>query len=244
MISEPGKAKQDRILVVDDDPLVLASLKAVLVGEGYTAQTASSGEEALALLARDTQDLMIVDIRMKQVNGIEVLKHVKARWPETEVILLTAYQTVDSAIEAIRYGAYDYLLKPCNPEHLKIVIRRGLEKKQADLERRSTTAYLQTLVSSLPLGLAVFDAHGILQMLNPLADRLLGGIGAKPGQPLGAFLEHCPREIKDTLKSLLPRSQDEFPGNQQREAHSNGLRIRSVVCPLGTLLLLEAQTEP
>lgn len=244
IIYQPAQSEPARVLVVDDDPLVLASLRTVLSGEGHRVATASSGEEALSFLNREGQDLVVVDIRMESMNGLEVLKHVKARWPTTVVILLTAYQTVNSAVEAIHYGAYDYLLKPCNPEHLKIVIQRGLEKKKTEQDYRRMLDLLQKIVSCLPLGVVVLDKKGTLVLLNPVAERLLGVNGSRLGQSFGTVLEELPADLKEVLLPLLAEG-PAGTGADMRESETagNGLRIQTRSCPMGTLLLLDEQAR-
>jgi len=245
LISQTAENEPARLLVVDDDPLVLASLKTVLSGEGYRVSTASSGEEALSLLNREAQDLLVVDIRMEPMNGVEVLKHVKARWPATEVILLTGYQTVSSALEAIRYGAYDYLLKPCNPEHLKIVIQRGLEREKAGKDYRQMLDLLQKIVSRLPQGVVLLGSRGTLLLLNPVAERLLGMNGSHLGQSFETILEEIPGDLKGILQSILAEAAGAVTSNpQESETSGNGLHIRTISSSTGTLLLLDEQAQP
>lgn len=116
------------ILAVDDDAVACALLQEVLQQEGYHVSTATSGQEAIRLAQDGLFDLAIVDIHMPDVDGIEVLKAVKRTNAHMPVLIITAFSSMDTAIEAIRQGAYDYLSKPCKMEELKLTVKRALEQ--------------------------------------------------------------------------------------------------------------------
>ncbi|MFO7783762.1 MAG: response regulator [Thermodesulfobacteriota bacterium] len=116
-LSDPGR-KDFRILVVDDELIVRDSLKDWLEDVGFRVETASSGPEALERLGRDAFDLLLVDIKMPGMDGVEVLRRAREAIPDLTVIMITAYATVDTAVEAMKIGALDYLTKPFNPETL------------------------------------------------------------------------------------------------------------------------------
>jgi len=118
------------LLIADDDPVALALLAEVLTGEGYAVRSASSGSECLRLAESQSFDLAVVDLRMPDVNGLEVTRRLSALQPGTPVIILTAFATIDTAIEAIRQGASDYLSKPFRMEQLILVVRRILESRR------------------------------------------------------------------------------------------------------------------
>jgi DNA-binding NtrC family response regulator len=117
------------LLVVDDQTSIRESMLITFRREGYEVQAAESGERALEILERRPFDLVITDLRMSGIDGIEVLKRVKEMAPNTEVVVMTAYGTIEGAVEAIKRGAYDYLTKPFQPEELTLVARRALERK-------------------------------------------------------------------------------------------------------------------
>ena len=119
--------KNRRILVVDDDDSLRRVTQVQLEDEGYTVVTAAGGDEALAVLIRKPQDLVITDLSMPGISGVELLKRIRSEYPETIVILVTAFGTVESAVEAMRFGAYDYITKPVNPEQLRHAVARALE---------------------------------------------------------------------------------------------------------------------
>jgi len=119
-----------RILVVDDDRILRTLLEENLTGQGYEVDTASSGEKAVAMLARHPYNLVITDLVMKEMGGLEVLRRAKEFDSKIIVFVLTGYGELDSAVEALRAGAEDYLLKPYNAEELYMRIARVLEKQE------------------------------------------------------------------------------------------------------------------
>ena len=119
-----------RILVVDDEKSMRDFLSIFLKKEGYSVATAEDGEKAIQLLQKDIYDLVLTDIRMPRRNGLDVLKMVKETSPETVVLIITAFASTETAVEAMKRGAYDYISKPFQIEEVKLVIRNALEKKQ------------------------------------------------------------------------------------------------------------------
>jgi heterodisulfide reductase subunit A len=116
-LGDPGR-KEFRVLVVDDERIVRDSLKDWLEDVGFGVDTAASGEEALDRLEHDPFDLLLVDIKMPGMDGVEVLRRTRESHPDLTVIMITAYATVDTAVEAMKIGALDYLTKPFDPERL------------------------------------------------------------------------------------------------------------------------------
>jgi DNA-binding NtrC family response regulator len=117
---------RNRILVVDDDPLIRGSLFEMLRGQRYDVEMASDGSEAMDHLRRRAFQLVITDWKMPQVDGVSLLSHIKSHYPDVNVILITGFGSVSSAVEAIRQGAFDYLTKPIQPEELEETITRAL----------------------------------------------------------------------------------------------------------------------
>jgi DNA-binding NtrC family response regulator len=117
------------VLVVDDESGIRESMTILFRREGYEVKAVDSGEGAVEILEREPFDLVITDLRLTGMSGIEVLQRVKKTSPETEVVVMTAYGTIEGAVEAIKKGAYDYLTKPFQPEELTLVAGRALERK-------------------------------------------------------------------------------------------------------------------
>jgi DNA-binding response OmpR family regulator len=134
-----------RILVVDDDESVRVTLAAVLASEGYRVESAANGAEAVAIADRAEFDLLLTDLCLDDIDGVQVLVEVHRRWPDCVSILLTGYASIDSAIAALRNGAYDYLCKPCPAADLLATVARGLERRQ--LAREAKVYFRQLEVS-------------------------------------------------------------------------------------------------
>ncbi len=117
----------EEILVVDDEPQMLIAVEETLRRKGYRITTAGSGAEALCRIKERYFHLVLTDMRMPEISGLELLKKTRSLLPQIPVILLTAYGTIQNAVEAMKHGAYDYLVKPFSAESLEAVVRRALE---------------------------------------------------------------------------------------------------------------------
>lgn len=117
------------VLLVDDEAIIRKTLAGKLSDEGFTVLTADGGASALAFLATTTINLVITDLMMEGMNGIQILEAVKAHNPDIAVIILTGYGELNSAIDALRLGADDYLLKPCDLNELLFRMHKCLEKQ-------------------------------------------------------------------------------------------------------------------
>lgn len=137
--------EKGRILIIDDDEIVRKSCERILSPEGFLIISAKDGKEGLKLLSKKTFDLVLTDLRMPDMDGIEVLKKVKEIGPDIEVIVITGYGTIKSAIEAIRHGAYDYIEKPFSPEELLNVVERSIERRNLILENTRLRQEVQAL---------------------------------------------------------------------------------------------------
>jgi DNA-binding NtrC family response regulator len=115
------------ILVVDDDKLANEFFSVTLKRAGYDVDSVYSGEDAFDAISTDSYDIVVTDLKMKGMDGIELLKSIKKSQPETVVILVTAYGTVDNAVNAMKIGAYDFLLKPVTPDALEMLVARAAE---------------------------------------------------------------------------------------------------------------------
>lgn len=125
---------KDKILVADDEKSMRELLDIMLKKEGYKITLASNGEEVVKLIEKDIFDLALVDIRMPRQDGISVLKKIKTVSPETIVIMMTAFASADTAIKAMKEGAYDYITKPFKIDEIKLIIQNALEKKHLQKE--------------------------------------------------------------------------------------------------------------
>lgn len=151
--------RSEKILVIDDESRMCDSLAELLGGSGYKVQTTQSAPAAVELLKQEPFDLVITDIKMPELTGLDILKVVKEIDPETIVILMTGYASLESALEAIKNGAFEYLLKPVEFTQLEISVRRGLEKREASLARKELLDELKR---------ANYNLNNRLQEINAL----------------------------------------------------------------------------
>jgi putative two-component system response regulator len=131
------------ILIVDDERRMLRSMKALLDGQGYLIATAASAGEACERLPRHCFDLVLLDMVLPDLDGLEVLRRVKELSPATSVIIITGHASMETAIESLKRGAYDYLRKPLEPEELILRVRHALERKSAEEQLQRTLKKLR-----------------------------------------------------------------------------------------------------
>ncbi|MEE8391072.1 MAG: response regulator transcription factor [Anaerolineae bacterium] len=137
-----------KILVVDDDPAVLCFLEDLLTDDGYQVVAVENGEAALAQIGACEFDLAMIDLKMEGMEGIEVLTELRQRAPDTSTIILTAHGSLGTAVEALRQGAHDYLLKPCKPDEIRERVQSALDARQRGRRQRDLIADLHRLSSS------------------------------------------------------------------------------------------------
>jgi DNA-binding NtrC family response regulator len=143
-----------RILVVDDDRQMRLDLAEILTIEGYDVDNVGSGEEALEMIKRRNYDIVLSDLKMPGMNGLELLDHVRKLSPETRIIMITAFATIESAVEAMKKGASDYISKPFKINEIEVAVRRAFEeaKFMEDLQKAPESAdklKLQPMIESL-----------------------------------------------------------------------------------------------
>ncbi|MDP6778840.1 MAG: sigma-54 dependent transcriptional regulator, partial [Candidatus Latescibacteria bacterium] len=135
-----GKPK---ILVVDDEVDMLSTCKKFLARGGYDVAVADRGEAGLEVLDADPPDLVLTDLKMPGIDGMEVLRQVKKRLPETIVIVFTGYGTIQDAVRAMKEGAFDFVAKPFTPDQLTFTVERALEHRRLEVENRSLQRQLE-----------------------------------------------------------------------------------------------------
>ncbi len=167
---------KDKILVVDDEQSMREFLEIMLKKEDYKVSLASNGEEVLKLLERDIFDLVLLDVRMPKMDGIAVLKRIKALATETIVIMITAYASHDTAVKAMKEGAYDYITKPFKIDEIKLIIRNALEKKNLQKENSLLKQvvrdryHFDNIIGQSPKMQALYD---LLEKVSPTKTNIL-----------------------------------------------------------------------
>ena len=139
------------VLVVDDEPIVLQSLAAWLRQEGHEVDTAEGARKALKLAAGRRYEIALVDIKMPDIDGLELQSRLAAADPELTIIIMTAYASVESAVKALKAGAYDYIPKPFNPEELSHLVRRAIEHRSLRFENIRLKERLEAITSPSPI---------------------------------------------------------------------------------------------
>jgi len=127
-------SSQAKILVIDDEESIRDSCQKTLSRSGNRVEVAEDGLSGLAMLEKESFDLVILDLKMPGMSGMEVLDKIKEDDPEATVIVITGYATIESAVEAMKRGAYDFIPKPFTPDSLRVIVKRALEKRQLALE--------------------------------------------------------------------------------------------------------------
>ncbi|MEJ2727697.1 MAG: response regulator [Deltaproteobacteria bacterium] len=196
----PKNDNDIQVLVVDDELNIREGSQRILNRDGFDVLTASTGMEALDWLESQIVPIILLDLKMPGMDGMEVLKRIRQLDETILVIVITGFATVETAIEAMKQGAYDFIPKPFEPEQLRIVVNRAAEKlrltREARIlehERNQTLADLateksriRTVLESLPNGVGVINAKGQVVWMNPAFLRLLG---LQPDMETGKSIE-------------------------------------------------------
>jgi len=139
--------EKGRILVLDDDPVVTLSCKRILGAEGYSIATVEKGEDALNRLSKEDFDLFISDVRLPDISGIEVLKEARLIKPETDVVIITGYPTLEDAKESTKLGAFEYIEKPFTPDFMLNVAKKVFDKRGWILRKAFIDEFRDSVVS-------------------------------------------------------------------------------------------------
>ncbi|MBK8479738.1 MAG: sigma-54-dependent Fis family transcriptional regulator [Proteobacteria bacterium] len=161
-----------RVLVVDDEESIRQLLKNVLGREGLEVSLAASGAEALVALEHEPIDVVLADVRMPGMSGLELLAEVQQRWPELVILIMSAYGSVDAAIEALKQGAYDYIAKPFRPVEAVLMIRKAEERERLRRENRRLRSDLAQIQGQQVAGIVTRSPamEQVLRTVLKLAD--------------------------------------------------------------------------
>lgn len=180
MNKENNKSK---ILLVDDETVIRETLSTILREDGYNVTMAKTGREAVALAKEAVFDVAIIDLKLPDIEGTFVLNSIKRYNPSICAILITAYPTTESAIRAVQEEAYEYITKPFDISHVKLVIRRGLEEKRLEYENRVLLVSLQSekekLETMLQIGRAMSSILDLKQLAEFIVKKIAGVLKAK-----------------------------------------------------------------
>ncbi len=118
----------EKILVIDDEAIVRKSCERTLIPEGYDVRVATSGKEGIELMEKEAFSLVLLDLKMPDMDGIDVLNKINTTWPDIKVVMITGYSTVETAVQALRLGAYNFIEKPFTPDTLLGAVKEVFEK--------------------------------------------------------------------------------------------------------------------
>ncbi len=199
-MSIKGEKMKSRILVVDDESSIREFMEIFLRKEGYEVTICEDGAKAKEILSKKTFDLVISDLQMPNVTGIELLKTIRETSPDLVFIMMTAFGTLENAVEAMKLGAYDYLTKPCKIDEVRIVVQNALRAQNLELENRSLRKVLvqeysfQNIVGDSPAMHALFDL--IKRVSNAPTNILITG-DSGTGKEVVAKAIHFNGPLKD-----------------------------------------------
>lgn len=128
--------ERTRILVVDDEELFLKTIVERLESRGFDVKGVTDGKDCLDLMSRESFEVVVLDVKMAALSGLEVLKEIKEKWPTTEVVMLTGHASAETGIEGLKLGAFDYLIKPAPLQELVRKIYQAVEHRSALLQNR------------------------------------------------------------------------------------------------------------
>ena len=170
-----------RILVIDDEPRMCESLSKLLGGRGYQVESANTAKEGIQRLSQGAYDLLLLDIVLPDMNGLEVLEYVHGQFPELLVIMFSGFASIESAVNALKNGAFDYIRKPVEYEELIKRVENALEQKRLIREKEAIHWELEQsqkkykyLVENSPDIIYTLDDQGRFSFVNDAFERLLG----------------------------------------------------------------------
>jgi two-component system phosphate regulon sensor histidine kinase PhoR len=162
------------ILVVDDEERVREGCRKVLAREGYEVSIAECGDRGLKMIERQHYDIILLDLMMPSLSGFDVLAHVKALHPDSLVIVISGYATLENSIEAMKRGAFDFIPKPFSPEQLRVLIKKAIEYNRAMQDIADEKSRMRVLINRLSDGVMATDSRKRVVLANPAFLRMLG----------------------------------------------------------------------
>src|SRR5262250_334165 len=186
------------ILVVDDEEAIVSSLSSILEDEGYEVSVAKSGTEALKIYTTDPPDLMLLDIWMPDMDGLETLRRIKELVPTAQVMVMSGHGSIETAVKAIKLGAYDYIEKPLSLENVTLRVKHALDQYRLEQENRSLRTRVQRKFELVGQSLAMQQLRQLIETAGPTNSRVLIGGENGTGKELvaRAIHEHSARADK------------------------------------------------
>jgi DNA-binding NtrC family response regulator len=185
-------ARETKILIVDDELIVRESLKNWLEEDGYIVKTAEDATKALTLIGSEEFDIAFLDIKMPGIDGIELLKKIKDVYQTIDIVMMTAYASIDSAVNAMKIGAYDYLTKPFEPDYVNMLVKKIITKRNLERENQTLKDNLKTALKHINL---IGKSEGIKKVLNQVEEIASSDVAVLIGGESGTGKELVARAI-------------------------------------------------
>jgi two-component system, OmpR family, phosphate regulon sensor histidine kinase PhoR len=195
------------ILVIDDEERVREGCRKVLTRDGYEVTIAASGEIGLDMIERRHYDIILLDLMMPSLSGFDVLAHVKTLHPDTVIIVISGYATVENSIEAMKRGAFDFIPKPFSPEQLRVLTKKAIEYTRAMQDIADEKSRMRVLINRLTDGVMATDSAKRVVLANPAFLRLTGCREVEAvGREVGALIPNA--QIEQMIDRSLSLSGD------------------------------------
>ena len=163
-----------RILIIDDEPRIRDACILVLSDKGFDVAAAPDGEHGLQMIKEKHYDIVLVDLMMPTISGFDVLSEVRSHHPDTVVIVITGYATLEHSIEAMKKGAFDFIPKPFTPDQLRAVVDKSLRYTSALQDIADSKSRLGVMVNRLTDGVMTTDARKLIVQVNPAFLHMIG----------------------------------------------------------------------
>jgi len=210
-----------RVLIIDDDPLVRAGCRKVLERRGFACTDAENGARALECVHRASFDVALLDLKMPGLPGMETLKKLRDESPNTAVIIITGYASIDSAVEAVKAGAFDYLQKPLNPDVLAERVRRAVRAVREALEESLIRFELERKKIDSPANVLLTNMGRVARLIHSLYEK-----APPPYNPAGA--DDSPGSLNSVEADAIRNAVQQFRGNKTRAAERLGINRKTL----------------
>ncbi|WP_457575434.1 ATP-binding response regulator [Desulfomarina sp.] len=201
--------REPKILVIDDEARIRDACRIVLTDKGYSVEVAPDGEQGLQMIQERHFDIILVDLMLPSISGFDVLSQVRARHPDTVVIVITGYATLEHSIEAMKKGAFDFIPKPFTPDQLRAVVNKSLRYTMALQDITDSKSRLKIMVNRLTDGVMTTDSEENIVQANPSFLHMIGYHGEEViGKQVKDIISN--QEIRDAIDKALAMEPNTF----------------------------------
>ena len=211
-----------RILVIDDEKVIREGCREVLTLDGFEVVLAENGEQGLKMIEKVHFDVVLLDLMMPGISGFDVLSHIKTLHPDTSIIVITGYATVEHSIEAMKNGAFDFIPKPFSPDQLRVVVFKAIEHTSALKDISNEKSRIRVLINLIANGVMVTDAEKKLVLANPAFMKIMGFKGDDiTGRPFTELVQQ--EQLQQMVERALSMPESEVAEiTEELEISRNG----------------------